>query len=660
MNTFLRMSALALVSVVLLMAAEPVPPPQLPLDVFFGGNTIRQPALSPNGRYLAWLQPANKRDNLVVLDRQLGKKTRITDMKDENVASFFWANADRLVFFQQHQGQESTGIYGINADGTKVAVLRQLDRRRGDVVESQSDRSFGLIDTLPEDPRHFLVDIVRGASGLGDPHLLDVYTEKLSKVMNNLGKIRDWITDRRGVIRLAIANDEKEEFATVFYRADERAEWAEIERFPVDGPSWIPLGFDGDHRTLFVRSNRGRDTEAIYIYDPENRKILREVFSDPTYDAGGIIYSRHRKKVIGVTCEREQPEVHWLDPEDRRLAAEIDAALPGARNTITSRTADESLLLIRSSSDRDPGTYFLLDTKTFKLSRLAAASDRVDPAQMAPMKPIAFAARDGMKLHGYLTLPVGREPKRLPLIINPHGGPYGVRDSWGFNPEIQFLANRGYAVLQVNFRGSGGYGRVYLEAGFKQWGLTMQDDLTDAVRWAIAEGIADPARVAIYGASYGGYAVLAGLMTTPELYVCGVNYVGVSDIPRLDLLRNFNGYERPLQSYVARRWGHPLLDAAQLRATSPVNLVQNLRAPLLMAYGENDPRVTSSQFQVLEAALKRAQKPYRNIVIGNEGHGFNKYENAMNFYGAMDEFLAAHMLPAGRVEIKPTSVIKMP
>ena len=659
MKTILRMLVWIGVGLSTVAAAESVPP-RLPLDVFFGGNSIRQPLISPTGRYLAWLQPTNRRFNLVVLDRQAGKKTRITDMKEENILSFFWANQDRLIFFQQYKGQESTGVYGVNVDGTKLAVLRQLSRMRGDDMESQSDRNFGLIDTLPEDPRHLLVDIIRGSSGLGDPHLLNIYTEKLTKVMNNLGKIRRWVTDRNGVIRLALANDEKEEFFSVFYRANEKADWVEIERFPADGPTWVPLGFEGDNATLYVRSNRGRDTEAIYTYDPAARKVLTEVFADPVYDAGGIVYSRYRKKVVGVTCERERPETIWLDPAARRLAADIDAALPGARNTITGRTDDDSLLVIRSASDRDPGTFYLLDTKSFELTRLAAASDRIDPAQMAPMRPIAYTARDGLKLHGYLTLPVGREAKGLPLIIHPHGGPYGVRDEWGFNPEIQFLSNRGYAVLQINFRGSGGYGRAHLEAGYLQWGLKMQDDLTDGVRWAIAEGIADPTRIAIYGASYGGYAALAGLMMTPELYACGINYVGVTDIPRLGLLANFNGYEKPFQNFVARRWGHPLKDAVQLKATSPVNLVQHLRAPLLMAYGQYDPRVTHSQFEVLENALKKHQKPFRNIVIANEGHGFDKYENALAFYGAMDEFLAENLPTAGAVEIQPARVINLP
>lgn len=655
---------LLLLAAPLLRAAEPAAvPPVLPLDVFFGGNSISRPALSPTGRYLAWLQPANNRLNLVVLDRQLGRKLRLTDMKEENVVNFEWAGPDRLFFYQQYKGQESFGTYAVNADGTQLTVLQQATQREGDQIENGDTRAYGVIDRLPDDPRHILIEVIRGSSGLGDPHLLDIYTGKSRKLMNNLGKIRGWMTDHRGVIRLAIANDEKEEFAAVFYRAAEDAPWTEIERFPSDGPTWSPLGFDGDNQTLWVRSNRGRATEALYTYDPVAKKILREVLADPVYDAGGIIYSRHLGKVIGVTIDRERPETRWLDDSYRQLARDIDGVLPGTHNSIISRTEDESLVLIRAWSDRDPGTLYLLDTRKLELKRLARLNDQVSPAQMAAMTPVQFPARDGLTIHAYLTLPTGRAPKGLPLIINPHGGPYGIRDSWGFNPEIQFLANHGYAVLQVNYRGSGGYGVAFEEAGYRQWGLRMQDDLTDAVRWAVGAGTADARRVAIYGASYGGYAALAGLTMTPDLYVCGINYVGVADIPRLGLLESFGRYEAPFKRYVARRWGHPTLDAAQLKATSPINLVEKIRVPLLMAYGRYDPRVTYDQYIVLESELKKHGKSYKNITLGNEGHGFNKYENRIGFYREMEAFFAEHLpsdVGGAHVIIKPARVIDLP
>ncbi|MDB6127460.1 MAG: peptidase prolyl oligopeptidase [Verrucomicrobia bacterium] len=642
--------------------ATEIPRP-LPLDVFFGGNTIFRPSLSPTGRYLAWLQPANNRLNLVVLDRESGKKTRLTDMKQENVVAFEWAGPDRLFFYQEYKGQESFGTYAVNADGSQLVVLHQATQREGDRLENADTRSYGVIDTLPDDPKHILVDILRGASGLGDPNLLDIYTGKTRKLMNNLGKVRDWITDRRGVIRIAIANDEFEEFASVFYRADENAPWREIEKFPTDGPTWFPLGFDGDNHTLFVRSNRGRATQALYAFDPDTGKTLREVLADPVYDAGGIIYSRHLKKVVGVHIDREYPEIRWLDDSFAQLQRDIDAALPGTTNRIASSTDDGSVVVIHAGSDRDPGTYYLLDTRKLELQRLARITDEVDPALMAEMKPIAFTARDGLLIHGYLTLPVGREPKNMPLIINPHGGPFGIRDSWGYNPEIQFLANRGYAVLQVNYRGSGGYGHAFEEAGYLQWGLKMQDDLTDAVHWAVKQGFADDQRVAIYGASYGGYAALAGVTLTPDLYCCAVNYVGVADITRLSIIQNFSRFTAPGQKFIARRWGHPRHDAAQLAATSPINLVQKIHVPLLMAYGRYDPRVTYDQYMLLEEQLNKHHVFFKNIVIGNEGHGFNKYENRIGFYREMDDFFS-RFLPSevreGRVEVKDPTLTEMP
>lgn len=638
-------------------------PPCLPLEIFFGGDTISQPALSPTGRYLAWLQPANNRLNLVVLDREKGKKMRLTDMKQENVVGFRWAGPDRLFFYQQYKGQESFGTYAVNADGSQLLILEQATSREGDRIENSDSRAYGVIDTLPDDPRHILVDIIRGSSGLGDPTLLDIYTGKTKKVMNNLGKVRSWLTDRHGVIRLAISQDETQREMFVHFRADEKSPWVEIERFSADDPAWVPIRFDGDDRTLWVLSRRGRDTVAICTYDPVERKITREVLADPVYDASGVIYSRHRAKVVGVTIQREKPVIEWLDEQDRRLAANIDEALPGTHNSIVSRTADESLVLVHAWSDREPGTYYMLDAAKLELTRLARISNLIEPAQMAEMSPVEFRARDGMLLHGYLTLPVGREAKNLPLIINPHGGPYGIRDSWGYEPEIQFLANRGYAVLQINYRGSGGYGTAYQEAGYKRWGLEMQNDLTDGVRWAVAQSIADEKRVAIYGASYGGYAALAGLTLTPELYACGINYVGVADILRLGLMENFSRYDKPMQEFVARRWGHPYNDSAQLKATSPINLVGKIHVPLLMAYGRYDPRVTRDQYILLEAALKKHGVPYKNIVIENEGHGFNKYENRMTFYRELDAFLDKNLpsdVAEGRVTIGETKVIEMP
>ena len=651
-----------LLTALLLTAAAHAATPLLPLEVFFGNSQISQLQISPDGRYLAMLQPVNNRMNITVIDRQQGTKRRLTNMREENVVSISWLNNHRLGFRQQVNGQESFGFYAIEADGSKLSVLQQLVALEGETVVNQPEQQYSLVDALPDDPDHILVSINRGRSGLGDLYRQNIITEKFTKVMTNPGSVRSWLTDRTGVARVGISQMDKAPTAEVLYRASAKSPWVTIHTGAVDGDEWTPLGFDGDNKTLYVRSNQGRSTAAIYTYDPVAEKITGTVFADDTYDAGDIIYSRHLQKVVGVSYEGEKPSIYWIDPKMKQLAADIDAALPGMHNDIVSATRDYATLIINSRSDRDPGTFFLLDTVKMELSTLLRVNERVDPAQMAVMRPIEFKARDGLLLHGYLTLPAGREPRGLPLIINPHGGPYGPRDSWRFNPEIQFLANRGYAVLQINYRGSGGYGARFEEAGYRQWGRKMQDDLTDGVQWAVAQGYADAARIGIYGASYGGYAALAGLVYTPELYQIGINYVGVSDISRLGLMLGFRSADTVRQKFIARRWLNPDIDGAEIKAVSPINYIENIRVPSLHAYGRYDPRVTKDQGEVLEARLKATGKKYQYISVENEGHGFNKFENRMAFYGTMDAFLRQY-LPAekiGNVIIAPMKILSLP
>lgn len=639
------------------------PPPELPLETFFGDPQASQVQLSPDGRYLALLAPANNRMQVVVVDRIAGKRQRLTNMKDESVVSVQWTNNQRLIFRQQVKGQESFGIYAINADGSNLRVLQQATVLEGErVANADERRGFVVVDDLPADPDNILVSVFRGRSGLGDLYLLNVNNERRKLVTENFGKVRSWLTDRAGVVRVAIERDENDFDASIKYRPDAKSPWREIARMPGDAPGWEPVAFDGDNRTLIIQSDVDRKTRAYYKFDPESGRIIGSLVEDPIYDVdGSLIYSAKKKKVVGARYDAEKPKTVWFDPEFKAVQAGLDAALPDTLNTITSFTDDESLFVVTAASDRDPGAFYLYDAKASSLTLLAKRFPEIDPSQMAEMRPIAFKARDGMQLYGYLTIPAGREVKNLPLIVNPHGGPYGPRDSWRFNPELQFLANRGYMILQVNFRGSGGYGRAYEEAGYRQWGLAMQDDLTDGVKWTIEQGYADPKRVAIYGASYGGYATLAGLVYTPELYVCGVNYVGASDIERLGFMLGFNNMTKPMQQFMSRRWLHPLKDAKQIYDTSPVNFVQNIRVPLLMAYGEYDPRVTIDHGIVLENALKKHGKTYKNIVVGNEGHGFNKFENRIAFYREMDAFFAANLrTPKGSVEIGPLQVKELP
>jgi len=318
------------------------------------------------------------------------------------------------------------------------------------------------------------------------------------------------------------------------------------------------------------------------------------------------------------------------------------------------------MLIISATSDRDPGTYYLLDVSKMELRELLRINSRVDPSKMSQMKAITYKARDGMEIHAFLTLPAGKIPKMLPLVVVPHGGPYGPRDSWGWDPEAQFLASRGIAVLQPNFRGSGGYGEAYEEAGYKQWGLAMQDDLTDGALWLINQGIVNPKKVGIYGGSYGGYAAMMGIIKEPQLFKCAVNYVGVTSISIL--FEGFEDYPESAKRSLERRFGHPVKDAKYMSENSPISLVDAIQAPVLMAYGFFDPRVKLEHGEVLYKEMKSKGKDVEYIVSKNEGHGFGRVENRMGFYTAMDRFFKKNLLKMGidDVQIGPAKVIEMP
>ena len=348
-------------------------------------------------------------------------------------------------------------------------------------------------------------------------------------------------------------------------------------------------------------------------------------------------------RLLSVSYEYERPEIVAIDPGWAALREAIDAALPYTSNSVVSMSDDERRLLILAYSDTDPGSFYLLDQERGQLRYYASRMSWLDPQALSKMRPVTITARDGVSLRGYLTVPNGAEPADLPLILHPHGGPYGVRDSWGFNRHVQFLASRGYAVLQVNYRGSGGYGKAFMDIAWRQWGLAMQDDLTDAVQWAVDEGIADPDRVCIYGASYGGYAAMAGITSTPDLYRCAVSYVGIVDLPELYSYWSANPLATGIEAWFERAIGHPREDRERLETTSPVNNLDGLEVPLFIVHGRRDPRVPIAQADMLTRALRRREIEYELLVKNDEGHGFVKEENNIELYSRLEAFFAEHL-----------------
>ena len=622
------------------------PPPELPVEHFFRNPAITQLRFSPNGRYIAALVPYERRLNLVIMDWEAKTKNLITAFKDFSISSYRWANDDRLVMLLDDDGDEDFLPFAIDRDGKNFI---KFDDTKGFTDISRRD---------PKNPRRVLVYSNQTHRDRIDPCWLDVKTGKVTVIAANPGDVQSWVLDWNHVARFAIESRSLE--STVLYRDKAGGDWKTLATFQDGQPQWRPLGFAGDNRTVFIASNEGRKTYAIYKYDTATLQRGELVFADPEdrYDVTALIASDDDSRVAGVRYTTDRVVEHYWDETVARRQRILDEALPGLINQQQVISEDGKRVLVQSRSDREPGVYYLFDETKKKIEEIAVLRPHLDPSQLAPMKAIRYKARDGLEIEAMLTLPVGREPKKLPLVINPHGGPFGPRDEWRYNPEIQLLANRGFAIIQPNYRGSGGYGDWFERLGYRQWGRAMQDDLTDAVKWAVETGLADPARVVILGASYGGYAVMAGLTFTPELYAAGVNYVGVTD---LKLIASQRRSTEGRKAWTKTRIGDLFEDSDELYTRSPVNFAQLIRVPVIMAYGQSDPRVTREHGDDMRSALAKHNKDFEFIIESGEGHGFRKEENAIAFYTRVDDFLKKHVLTRRtEVQIGPSKVIELP
>jgi dipeptidyl aminopeptidase/acylaminoacyl peptidase len=662
MNRISPLFSFWILSALTLSAADaPVVPavkavPELPVATFFQAPTIASLVFSPNGKYIACLVPFERRMNLAVIDLEKGTKNLLTNFKDRQVAQPSWASDDRILFRVDDDGKESFSLYAVGRDGSDPGILASGYSKQG--TESEANARFrSVLGRIEGDTKRIMVLANLTYGNWSDVALLDLKTGKMTKLIEAPGEVDYYVRDHDGKVRIAVIEDHQ--IRKVLYREAKGGDWVTLGEHHMDREGWEPIAFDGDNRTLFIRSDIGRKTTAIYRYDTVEKKQLDLVFADDTYDVGSVIYDGSKHKVVGVSYEGDRTRFHWIDDDMKQIHQKMESSLPDTVHSPSQFAQDGSKIIFFSSNDRDPGVYYLYDKKRQKLSELAVVKPGVDPEQMAAKQPVQFAARDGLLLHGYLTLPKGRVAKNLPLVIHPHGGPFGPRDGWGFDSEVQFYANRGFAVLQIDYRGSGGYGHPFEAAGYKKWGLEMQDDLTDGVKWAVAQGIADPARVVISGASYGGYAAMAGVTFTPDLYCAGINYVGVTDITLL--IPKAQTEERLY--WRTTRLGS-LSDAAdrkRLHDTSPVNFADRVKVPLLMAYGKNDPRVHISHGFDMERALKSAGKSFEMIIESDEGHGFRKEESSIAFYSKIDEFLKKNVPGVGgNATIGTSSVIDLP
>lgn len=602
--------------------------PVIPLEDFFRNPEKTAFMLSPNGEYYSYMAPFESRLNVFI--QKIGEKeaTQITSETERDIAGYLWANNNRILFLKDTGGDENFQLYGVNIDGSDLKGLTVFEKVRTE-----------LIDDLEDIEEEVIVGLNKRNPTVFDPYRLNIVTGELTLLAENPGNIMGWMTDHDGKLRIAVASDGVN--TTYLYRNTEEDEFAPVLTTNFK-ETVSPVIFTFDNKMVYALSNLERDKLALVKFDIANGKESEILFETDEADLSGIYYSKKEKKLLAVNWYTDKRKESCFDSEYETMMNKLKEKLPGVEVRLASKNKAEDKFMVRTFSDKTRGEYYFYEKETDKLTLLAELSPWIKAENMCEMKTVKYTSRDGLEIQGYLTLPLGYKAEKLPVVINPHGGPW-ARDNWGFNPEIQFLANNGYAVLQMNFRGSTGFGKAFWEASFKQWGKTMQDDISDGVKWLIEEGIADPEKVAIYGGSYGGYATLAGLCFSPELYAAGVDYVGVSNM--FTFMKTIPPYWKPMLEMLYEMVGNPVSDSLLLADVSPVYHVDKIVAPLFVAQGANDPRVNINESDQIVNALKERGIDVEYMVKDNEGHGFGNEENRFDFYRAMIVFLDKHLKP---------------
>ena len=629
----------------------------VPVDVasFVKRDQFDDIKLSPNGDYYAASVPAEDGSGLLILRRADNKVTASFSLgANTYIADFDWINPERVLIstsrkFGTLDTPALTGnLYGLSADGSDKEILVGQDAGSGDpggMIKTRKIESIAafLLDGLSADDRNALISVYSfGADDYSRVEKMDVYTGRRAPVARSPVRNSNYVADGNGVVRFAYGRDLDNNNKLYYRPADasdwtRAADWKLLNEENVSHHVEIPLGFSEDGRTAYISVEQVSGPNAIIALDiaTEGRKTL---FRDDDSDPVSVIHSMGTPypAPVGAFVADGRPRTIFFNDDgvEARLYRSLEAAFPGHEVRITSKTSNGSLALVEIGSDRDAGGFYLFDTVSKAASPLVARRTWSDPAMMAEMRPIAFAARDGQALHGFLTVPNGSNGKQLPIVVLPHGGPFFVADNWGFDPEIQMLAAAGYAVLQVNYRGSSQYGRAFSQAGAREWGGKMQDDITDATHWAIQQGIADAGRICIYGASYGGYAALMGAAKEPGLYKCAAGYVGVYDLP----LMYEKGEMRESISNRAymRDW---IGDKAQLDAVSPVNMAAKIKVPVFLAAGGHDEVAPIEHSKRMEKALRAAGVPVETLYYPTEGHGFYVDAHRRAFYTQLLAFL---------------------
>ena len=610
-------------------------PPLLSRDVLFGNPERAAPQLSPDGKRLAWLAP-DKKNVLQVWVKTIGESDdkMLTADKKRGIRQYSWARDNKtLLYLQDDDGNENFHLYGVDLQSGNVRDYTPVQGTRAAIVSMDPGLPDQVLVTLNARDRKFF-----------DVYRVTLSNGALTLDTQNPGDVGGWVAGKNNEVMVAQATDPKDGATEIRVRKNHLYPWKVLVRAPYDENVGVhDLTPDGN--SVILESSLGNDTTRILEKNIETGEE-KVITSSPEVDAGIVMINPYTDVLEAVSFEPGRRKWTIIDPS---VKGDFDAIAKLAEGdfSVVNRDAANKTWLVAFTSDRGPARWFVWDRAAKKGTLLFSAQPKLENLQLSEMKPVEIKTRDGLNMHAYLTLPAGLPAKNLPLVLFVHGGPWG-RDFWGYNSTAQWLANRGYAVLQPNFRSSTGYGKKFLNAGDKQWGLKMHDDLIDAANWAVKQGYADAKKVAIMGGSYGGYATLAGLTFTPDYFACGVDIVGPSNLKTL--LGSIPPYWQTIRATFNKRMGNPddPADADLIRNASPLFKADQIKRPLLIGQGQNDPRVNVRESEQIVDAIQKNNGSVTYVVYSDEGHGFARPENRIDFNARAENFLSQCL--GGRAE----------
>jgi len=599
----------------------------IPRTVLFGNPEKAAPLIAPDGKRMSYLAPLNNVLNIWIGTPGQNDFHPITKDTDRGITRYFWSEDNRhILYLQDAGGNENWRLFSVNLDSGETRDLTPFENVQVQILDH--DKKF---------PNELLLAMNRENPELHDVYHLDLRTGDLRLIEKNPGNVVGWVVDTEMKVKGAMAATPNGGFDLLIKKKDDGPWEKIIEWNEEDSLTSSPVVFSNDD-TLYLADSRGANAARLVKLDINSGRI-KVLVEDPEYDVSDFLINpdTHEIEAVGMVKDRDQWTI--LD-ESVREDLEIIRGLHRGDFFLLNRDNDDQTWMIGFTVDNGPVPYYAYNRKTKMAEFLFSNRPNLDHYELAQMEPISFQSRDGLMIHGYLTLPAGAPRSNLPLVLNVHGGPWH-RDSWGYNAEAQWLANRGYACLQVNFRGSTGYGKRFVNAGDREWGGKMHDDLVDAVQWITQEKIADPTRIAIYGGSYGGYASLVGATFTPDLFRCAISIVGPSNL--ITFIKTIPPYWSTFLAVMHKRLGNPDTDTDFLISRSPLHKVDQIRIPMLIAQGANDPRVKQAESEQIVEAMQNRGIPHEYLLFPDEGHGFVKPQNRLKFYAAAEKFLATHL-----------------